>query len=333
MRFKKDFENVISCNLCSSKDHKPFLQNITTWEHPGRFNLVKCQNCDLVFLNPRPRPNQIAQYYLPERYWGGEDISKPSWESITEKWRKERDKRYGRLYQEILRRFPKPARILDIGCGTGGFLTAFKEREWQVLGTEVSPWAAFFSKKTYGFPVRIGDFLKVNLSGKKFEVAVFNNVLEHLFWPRETLMKISKILVGNGLLVVTVPNIKSLGFKLFEKEWYPIQPPRHLYHFSPKTIRALFKKTSFKVLAITHSNWDDNFYSLFESFRFKFSPRFKKTTSGGLLKSGGKLDSTFLSLFKKEIGKIFDFVFAWTLALTGAVLKKGEVFTVYAQKA
>lgn len=330
----------VACDLCGGKNLKVYLQEVTTWEHSGKFNYVKCRDCGLVFMNPRPPLKEIGRYYPAETYWSGQNIRQSSSAVFDKKWKQERDKRFKSLYSEIFKRFPQPAlpagrqaRILDIGCGTNGFLTAFKEQGWQVLGTDLSPEAAHYSEQTYGFKVLVGDLLELDFGKEKFDVVALNGVLEHLYSPAKTLEKIKKLLVKDGFLALMVPNLESFGARIFKDDWWLLQPPRHLYHFSPKTITLLLKKTGFGVLSINHFSWVHNYYSLFESFRFRFSPRFRKAINGGLERSGQSHYPNFFSLIKRETGKIVAVLFASFMTIFGSVLKRGEQMAVYAKKA
>jgi len=322
----------IKCDLCRGDDLISFLNDISSWEYRGKFNLVKCLDCSLVFVNPRPSPRDMSQFYSADSYWGNQNIHKISSKKLGTTWMKSRNSRYKELYQKIFSQFPKPGKILDVGCGTGGFLTAFMERKWQVVGTEISRDAANYSQKTYGFSVKIGDLLDINFGKKKFSTIVLNNVLEHLFSPKKTLEKIRNILNDTGLLVVSVPNIESLGFKIFKSYWYPLQPPRHLYLYSPQTIRRLLEQTGFKIIEINYKNWSHNYYSFYESFRLRFSPRFKNNPSKGPMPTKMAY-SNLLTIFIKEVGKIVDYFFALFMAKLGILLHKGEVMSLYAQKA
>ncbi len=322
----------VACDLCGSTDLKPFLLATTTWEHQGKFDFVQCRKCGLVFMNPRPVMKEIGQYYPAETYWSGQDIRKFPLKVLDAEWKRQRGKRFKAFYKEIFKRFPESAKILDIGCGTNGFLTAFSERGWQVLGTDLSPEAADYSHKTYGFKVLVGDLLDIDFGNEKFDVITLNGVLEHLYSPRKTLLQINRLLTENGLLAIMVPNIDSFGAKIFKEDCWLLQPPRHLYHFSPRTLSLLLKKTGFEVLSINHFNWIHNYYSLFESFRFKFSPRFKKDVNGGLLRTKPSRKINFIPWLIKQIGKIADFVFAAVLAILGAVLGRGEQIAVYGKK-
>ncbi len=319
----------VNCDLCGSNDLKPFLKEVTTWEHKGKFNYVKCQNCNLVSLSPRPKADQLNRYYSSDTYWGSVDIKK-NW-LMDDKWKQNRAKKFSHIYEGILKSYSKPASILDIGCGTSGFLTFFSEKGWKVLGTDISPEVASFSEKNYHFPVVIGDFLNINLNSGSFDVITFNHSLEHLYNPRKTLETIYRSLNKNGLLIISIPNVESLGFKIFGKDWYALQPPRHLYQFSPKTIRSLLKNTGFRVNLISHFDWQQNYYSLYESFRFKFSPRFKKADNGGLIVASYR-PSLFWTSVIKEVGKIFDIIFSTIIVFMEAFLKRGETITIYAQK-
>ena len=74
------------------------------------------------------------------------------------------------------------------------------------------------------------------------------HVLEHLHDPREALSKAYQLLKRGGLLVVAVPNFDSLQARIFRQRWYHLDAPRHLYHFTPHTLKMLLHEVGFKVL-------------------------------------------------------------------------------------
>lgn len=304
-----------TCDICASKRFRVFLHNLTTWEHEGVFGLVKCTFCGLVYLYPRPTKNKIGKYYPKESYWGDNKL-------------KVRETQFRFLYEIILRE-KKRGTILDIGAGTGVFLTKFQEIGWEVYGVELAQEAVSAAKKEYGLTFKSGDFLDFQFSKNYFDVVTLNNVLEHLYKPRKTLVGIHSILKDDGILLITVPNIESLGFKLFGGNWYPLQPPRHLYHFSPKTLADILDRLGFAVVSVNHDYHVHNEYSLFESFRFLFSPRFKKRRGGGLVHRAAEKQK-FSAV--TQAGKIAGRIFAFTIARIGSLLGHGDVITVYAKK-
>lgn len=313
------------CNLCGAKAFTVVWDNVTTWEHEGKFRIVCCKECRLIYLNPRPTSEYIENFYLKEGYWG-RDLGRSDLQS---NWKEERQWRYGPLYREIFKRKNKGS-IIDIGAGTGMFLTRFKERGWKVQGTEVSEDVAKFGKENFGIRSKVGDFLKLKFDAKQFDVVTLNTVLEHVYKPKETLKKVYRILKSDGLLVVTVPNIDSFGSKIFRSEWYALDPPRHLYHFSTGTLKKMIEQADFEIQDIYHDYWAHNYYHLFESLRFLLSPRFKKKKRGGIVKSAEAVRGSFS--IAKEAGKLFGRSFAAFLAKFEPFLKRGEVFTVYACK-
>lgn len=312
-----------NCNLCGSKSFGVVWNDVTTWEHPGRFRVVRCNKCGLVFLNPRPTEEHIKRFYSKEGYWG-RDLEK---DTLPVNWKEERKWRYGPLYRGIFKRRKKGS-ILDIGAGTGMFLSKFKETGWQVQGTEFSMDVAQFAKRSFSIHLKVGDFLKLKFEPKRFDVVTITTVLEHVYKPKETLRKIHRILKPGGLLVVTVPNIDSIGAKIFRSEWYALDPPRHLYQFSVKTLEKMLNQAGFKIQDISHDYWAHNYYHLFESLRFILSPRFKKRKTGGLVHKGGKKKFSLV----KEIGKILAKTFAFIVASLEPIVRRGEVIIVYARK-
>lgn len=317
------------CTICKTKKHlKVLWSGVTTWEHSGRFTFVQCKKCGLVFQSPRAPFSQAVKYYPGEAYWG-RDVTK--YETNTNLL-KEREHAYSFLYNGIFR-LRKRGRILDIGSGLGLFLSKFKERGWTVVGTDISKDVAKFSKKLFGVKVLIGDVVKMKLPKEYFDLVTLNGVFEHIYNPSETLKKIRQVLKSDGILVVTVPNIESLGYLVHKKEWYHLQPGRHIYHFSPKTIKKLFNQEGFAIIKTSHSYDAHNYYSLFENIRYRFSAKFKRGKSGGLAK--GTVNSVVLPSAKSlslEVGKFVANFAAKVGCFIEPLIRRGEVITVYAKK-
>lgn len=317
------------CDICQTDKYLSVLwKSVTTWEHQGKFNFVKCKCCGLVFQSPRAPFNEAIAYYPSESYWG-RDIRKMK---KTKAWREERKRAFEFLYKGIFARKNKGS-ILDIGSGLGLFSSKFEEKGWDVLGTDISKDLVKYSKEVFRIRTLIGDVVKVNLPKKHFDVVTMNGVFEHIYTPHETLIKIRELLKDDGVLVIVVPNIESLGSLIHGKEWYHLQPGRHLYQFSPKTLARLLQKTGFAIDELSHSYWAHNYYSLFENFRFRLSPRFKKSPEGGLATGSIRELSkpSEISLIK-EVGKLIGKIFALALTAVEPIIKKGEVITVYAKK-
>jgi len=313
-----------SCNLCGSNNYNTVWSNAPSWLNKGVFRIVKCRKCKLVCLSPRPSQEVISKYYNPDYYWGI-DLKKDNLNKEFEK----RDKAYNTLYKNIFER-NKVGSILDIGAGTGLFLSKFKEKGWNIDGVELSKQTCKFAKQTYDIELRCGDLLKQSIPTNIFDVVTLNGCLEHLHKPKETMIKITKLLKKDAVLVITVPNFDGIGRVIFGKEWYAVQPPTHLYHFTPKTLRNMLELAGFKIKKIKHNYWHHNYYILFESIRLLYSPKFRNSKASFKYKNiSRKSKHSFLL----EFGKLFAKMFAFILASLEPVFKKGEVITVYAEKA
>jgi SAM-dependent methyltransferase len=313
-----------SCNICKSKSSSVVLSDVTSWEYKGKFTIVKCTTCNLVYLYPRPTIKEIGKYYSPESYWGENiTINNESSELV-----KEREYTFGSIYKKVLTNRRKGA-ILDIGAGTGIFLSKFKEAGWKAEGVEFSPDAVKFAQKSFGITLKRGDFFDHTFPNNTYDVVSLNMALEHLYQPLETLKEIKKILKKNGVLVITVPNIDSVGFGIFQKDWQALNLPRHLYQFNPSTLQELVSTAGFKKEEINYWYWAHNYYTVFESFRFRLSPRFRKTKEGGLVTTSYK--KTFSP--KKELGKLIIRSLTICIVLLGSLTRKSESITLYATKA
>jgi hypothetical protein len=82
--------------------------------------------------------------------------------------------------------------------------------------------------------------------------------LEHVPEPRAVLDEARKLLTWNGKLVVAVPNLDSLAFRVFGANWCGLDLPRHLTHFTPWTLQLMLERSGFRVESVrmqTQSGW------------------------------------------------------------------------------
>lgn len=126
--------------------------------------------------------------------------------------------------------------VLDIGCRDGALTKYFVEGN-KVLGVDIDDVALAETAKLGIETKKLdlnGDWSE--LAGRKFDVVVAGEVLEHLYYPDEQLKKISNLLNSNGMLIGSVPNAFSLRnrFRYLKgtKRHTPLSDPTHINHFS-----------------------------------------------------------------------------------------------------
>jgi SAM-dependent methyltransferase len=226
----------VSCESCDSVDAQVLYTAIDRFSHPeAGFPLVKCRNCGLVYVNPRPRIEEIAAFY-PDAYYDTEVFRESLPDSVAHSSEVRRLADIGR--------FANKGRILDVGCGAGQFLAAAREAGWQASGLEISPLAAGHCRDHYGLDVVETDLLSAHFPDEQFDVVTMWGVLEHLHHPKQALNEAFRILKPGGLLVTLTPNIGCTQARVFREKWHLLDAPRHLYHFSETTLRQMALQAS-----------------------------------------------------------------------------------------
>jgi 2-polyprenyl-3-methyl-5-hydroxy-6-metoxy-1,4-benzoquinol methylase len=151
----------------------------------------------------------------------------------------ERD-RHGDTYLDV----STPGRLLDVGCGSGEFLTRMRQKGWRVQGTEFDPEAARKAGETHGIDVDLGDICDIGYAAEQFDAITARHVIEHVRDPGLFLAECWRILKPGGRLVFLTPNADSLGHRHFRARWRGLEQPRHLYLFNPRSMRAVFERRS-----------------------------------------------------------------------------------------
>lgn len=229
------------CSLCGSEfyaDH--LIRGDLNLFLEGEFRLVRCLECGLVYLNPRPNRSELHLLYPNHYDQFNFNIHRRGVLSRL-------DHNYGlRKRCMAVLRYKRYGRLLDIGCATGDFLDAMRRYPgWEVYGVELSASASEYARENLGLAVKTGDFEEVDYPERYFDVVTLWHTLEHLYDPLAALKKIYLLLKPDGILIFSTPNLDSLDARLFGSYWIGYEIPRHLQLFSYSTLCILVNKSGF----------------------------------------------------------------------------------------
>jgi SAM-dependent methyltransferase len=201
------------------------------------YRLVRCSSCSLVWLDNPPKPQEMYRHY-------GHDYDLKIAEAGEKSPQRWQDRR------ETLNLHRRSGAILDLGCSSGSFLETLKGGDWDMYGVEMSTESAERALARCGAKVFVGDILDAPFEPGSFDVITCFHVFEHLYQPREVLAKVSQWLKPGGIFYTLMPNIDSAGARVFKSYWYALELPRHLYHFSPRSLSKLAASVGMEEVSI-----------------------------------------------------------------------------------
>jgi 2-polyprenyl-3-methyl-5-hydroxy-6-metoxy-1,4-benzoquinol methylase len=124
---------------------------------------------------------------------------------------------------------------------------------WTVQGVETDPRSAELAANTFGLSVHQGTLESAGFPADHFDSVTMSHVIEHARDPVLLLAECRRILRPGGILVIVTPNIRSMGHRYFGRAWRDLDPPRHLYLFSRKTLNRVAYQAGF-VRPATHTS-------------------------------------------------------------------------------
>jgi SAM-dependent methyltransferase len=229
-------ERLENCPVCGSTNFRDKLQVQDKSVSQELFTIVQCQDCEFQFTNPRPDAAHIGKYYESDAYVSHNSSAQGLINQVYKLARVFTVRRKVALITKL--NGGRAGRLLDYGCGTGHFLAGAKEKGWQVAGLEPNDRARQEATERVGQPIQEPAALAELASGS-FDVITLWHVLEHVHTLNETLDQLLAALKPGGKLLIAVPNVESLDAQHYRQDWAAYDVPRHLYHFSPSTMRRL----------------------------------------------------------------------------------------------
>jgi len=261
-------KNLDKCDLCESTILE-FVDVVHDYNKgfKGNFNLYKCKNCDLIFLNPQPTVEESLKYYTSDYYQRtdeGTGIQKivKNFTFFLQKFHTKNPNIF--KFFPFLSQYVRGIKIipdgkyLDAGCGNGTFLYAMKRINPSEEYYGVEP-GNFDEEdiKAHGLNVIRGTLEDAHYPDNYFDVITLNHVFEHVPDPSETMKELKRILKPGGILIIAVPNHNSFAYKIFGKFFWQLDVPRHLFHYSDKILKIYASKLNLKVEKMRYGAfWD-----------------------------------------------------------------------------
>jgi 2-polyprenyl-3-methyl-5-hydroxy-6-metoxy-1,4-benzoquinol methylase len=219
------------------------------------FDLYHDETLDMLITFPQPSLENLGKYYESEDYISHTDNKRSLFEKLYHFIKNIALKNKLHLINLL---HPGRGYILDIGAGTGDFLSAAKNDGWQTIGVEPSEKAKSIAKRK-GL-----SFVKqtTELANNSFDVISMWHVLEHVPDLDKQIKELKRLLKPNGTLLIAVPNFKSFDAKHYEKFWAAYDVPIHFWHFSKTAIKLLFEKEKMKLEKVLPMKFDSFYVSL-----------------------------------------------------------------------
>ncbi|WP_269686144.1 class I SAM-dependent methyltransferase [Flavobacterium lacustre] len=219
------------------------------------FDLYYDEKLDMLITHPQPSLENLGKYYESVDYISHTDSKRSLFEKAYHFVKNIALKNKLNLINELQ---PGKGRILDIGAGTGDFLSVAKENGWQTIGVEPSEKAKGIAKnKGVSFVEQTSI-----LENHSFDVISMWHVLEHVPNLDNQIKELKRLLKPNGTLIIAVPNFKSFDAKHYGKFWAAYDVPIHFWHFSKKAIQQLFGNENMKLEKVLPMKFDSFYVSL-----------------------------------------------------------------------
>ncbi|HSF46539.1 MAG TPA: class I SAM-dependent methyltransferase, partial [Chitinophagaceae bacterium] len=235
--------HYLQCPVCSSsklkfvfkvKDHTVSGEDFAIWE---------CEHCTFRFTQDVPDADAIAPYYKSEEYISHTETRKGFINSAYHAVRKFTLQQKRKLVSQVTGL--NKGTILDIGCGTGAFLEVMQSAGWKVKGLEPDDSARKIAtdRGVPAFPS--GELFSLN---EHFNCITMWHVLEHVHDLHRYVEQMKSILEPGGVILVAVPNYTSEDASTYGPFWAAYDVPRHLYHFSPLSMKQLMNQHGMEII-------------------------------------------------------------------------------------
>lgn len=233
---------VIECPVCKNNNLQALLHCVDYTVSHETFSIKKCTQCELAITTPRPDDDKLGSYYESAEYishsgkTSGLGMIYRLVRSYALSWK-----------ASLIYTYNSKGSILDFGCGTGEFLKAFQKKGWDITGIEPTDTARIKAENLNAQTIysSLGQ-----IPEKKYDVITAWHVIEHVPSFNDTILKFRGLLKKDGTIFIAVPNYNSPDANSYQEHWAAYDVPRHLWHFSKKSMNVLLESNHLKPVAV-----------------------------------------------------------------------------------
>ena len=261
------FERV-PCYYCQATESAPFLtaQDDLTGR-PGTFTFITCARCGLRYQNPRLGIEHVKAFYDQEYI---AHRKKANWGPLTGFFNWVMD-RHDRQKEKLVLRYVAlgpESEVLDVGCAVGTFLQRVRARYGaRVVGVDFKDLRGCPSLE--GVEFHCGLFYEQPLERERFDAITMWHFLEHDYDPVRTLQTAKDLLKPSGHLVIEVPRLDSLTFRLYGNRWPGLQAPQHTVLYDREMLLRMVRKAGLEVVDYLPYGAFPAFFYFFAGAAFK----------------------------------------------------------------
>ncbi|MBO7202850.1 MAG: class I SAM-dependent methyltransferase [Paludibacteraceae bacterium] len=259
------------CPICNSQKFKSHFECKDYYATGEEFLICDCEQCGFRFTQNFPDEDKISRYYETSDYISHSNTQKGIVNKIYHFVRSFMLRRKANLIEKIAEK--KQGTLLDFGCGIGFFLNEMNRRGWSVQGIEKSEEARRFAEKQFGLNIFSNEKV-ASLDSKTYDVITSWHSMEHIEFLNQTIDQLQMALKDDGVWFLAVPNSVSMDEKIYKSYWAAYDVPRHLWHFSPKSMSALLQKHGLTIQEMYPMPFDAFYISMlsekYKGNRFSF---------------------------------------------------------------
>lgn len=257
MKYIKD--KLLEINASKSENYEPkyekincpFCRSDKSEQYRISADIVKCKNCQTVYLRTRLTQDEMRKLYQSYADEGSHmALPKNKQEILNSPLRRDY------LLSEILEYIQPDGILLDIGCGWGAFLDNARSKGFEPRGIELTKKCVRFANEELRIKVSDKFFEDIYFDNESISVVTMIHVLEHIPTPTTTLKKIFQILKPNGLFAGIIPNIESYCSQTLKEQWYWLDPNYHYVHYSSKILKKHLENYGFEILKLYTTTGD-----------------------------------------------------------------------------
>lgn len=275
--------DVTECPVCKSRLIKPFKSCKDFTVSHETFTVNRCEVCTLGITSPRPDAENLGRYYQSEEYISHSGKSSGLMGPLYTTARK-----FALGWKaRIVKSQGLKGTALDFGCGTGEFLQTLKAKGWNIEGVEPSGLAR---KKAESLTAQKLYSSLSEIPTKQFDAITAWHVVEHVPELSSVIQQLTQLLKKDGTIFIAVPNYESPDAEKYKNLWAGYDVPRHLWHFSRKSMKQLLETHGLNVIKTIPMKLDAYYVSM-------LSENYRNGNKGSV----GNLIKGFISGFRSNL--------------------------------